>query len=76
MQNGVKKASQALNDAILNTVSDCIISIDSEGRIIEFNRAAEKTFNYKKDDVVGHGKVIEINGVPVRELQNPKIVEI
>jgi len=35
--------------------------------------AIESTLNKKP---VVHGKIIEINGVPVSELKNPKIVEI
>ena len=32
---------------------DCIISIDQEGRVLEFNPAAERTFGYREDEVVG-----------------------
>src|SRR6185503_12032058 len=32
---------------------DCIISIDQEGRIIEFNPAAEKTFGHPRAQVMG-----------------------
>lgn len=33
--------------------SDCIISIDHEGKIIEFNPVAEKLFGYRRAQVIG-----------------------
>ena len=47
------KRSEARKAAILDAALDCIITIDHEGRIIEFNPAAERTFGYRRDDVVG-----------------------
>ena len=47
------RESQALRSAILATALDCIISIDDEGRVVEFNPAAELTFGYSRQDVVG-----------------------
>jgi len=40
-------------DLILNNGLDCVITLDHEGRIVEFNPAAEKTFGYPKADVLG-----------------------
>jgi PAS domain S-box-containing protein len=39
--------------AILEAALDCIITIDDRGRVLEFNRAAEETFGYSAEDVVG-----------------------
>jgi PAS domain S-box-containing protein len=39
--------------AILQAALDCIIAIDHEGRIIEFNPAAEKTFGYSRAEALG-----------------------
>ena len=39
--------------AILESALDCIIIIDARGRILEFNPAAEKTFGYRREQVVG-----------------------
>jgi PAS domain S-box-containing protein len=47
------KRSEARKAAILDSALDCIITIDHEGRINEFNPAAERTFGYKRDEVVG-----------------------
>lgn len=43
----------ALKAAMLDAASDCIVAIDSDGRIIEFNRAAGRTFGYMRPDVLG-----------------------
>ncbi|MGH8471600.1 MAG: sensor domain-containing protein, partial [Gammaproteobacteria bacterium] len=40
-------------DLILNNGLDCVITLDHEGRVVEFNPAAEKTFGYPKANVVG-----------------------
>ena len=45
--------SEARKAAIVDAALDSIISIDHAGRIIEFNPQAEKTFGYKRDDVIG-----------------------
>ena len=39
--------------ATFNTALDCIIVMDSEGLIIEFNPAAEKVFGYRREEVIG-----------------------
>jgi two-component system cell cycle sensor histidine kinase/response regulator CckA len=47
------KASEARNTAILQAVLDAVVSVDNEGRIVEFNRAAEATFGYERANVLG-----------------------
>ncbi len=47
------KRSQVRKAAILDSVLDCIITIDHEARITEFNPAAELTFGYRRDEVIG-----------------------
>ena len=37
----------------MDSALDCIVTIDHEGCISEFNPAAERTFGYRRDDVVG-----------------------
>jgi PAS domain S-box-containing protein len=39
--------------AILQASPDCIIVVDHEGRIIDFNPAAEATFGYRREQVLG-----------------------
>jgi PAS domain S-box-containing protein len=47
------RESEALKGAILESALDCIITIDHEGKVIEWNPAAEATFGYKRSDVLG-----------------------
>ena len=54
--------SEARKAAILESALDCIITADHDGRIIEFNPAAEKTFGWARDDIIG--KKIEDTLVP------------
>ena len=47
------KRSEARKAAILDAALDCIITIDHEGCVSEFNPAAERTFGYRRDEIVG-----------------------
>lgn len=40
-------------NALLNSSLDCIIAIDHDGIIVEFNRAAEIVFDYSADEAIG-----------------------
>ncbi len=44
--------SQARKSAVLEWALDCIVTIDHEGKILEFNPAAEATFGYRREDVI------------------------
>jgi PAS domain S-box-containing protein len=44
---------QARLAGTLEVALDCIVTIDSEGRFIDFNPAAERTFGYQKSEVMG-----------------------
>ena len=45
--------SEARIQAIINSALDCIITMDSNGKIVQFNPAAEQTFGYKSQEVIG-----------------------
>ena len=45
--------SERRTAAIVEGALDCIISMDEEGRVVEFNRAAEATFGYSRDEALG-----------------------
>jgi len=49
----ISRDREAQKSAILTAALDCIISIDHEGKIREFNPAAENTFGYKRSEVLG-----------------------
>jgi PAS domain S-box-containing protein len=42
------------NATVVGIALDCIVTIDHEGRILEWNPAAERTFGHARDDVIGH----------------------
>ncbi len=44
---------EARANAILDTALDCIITINASGHVLEFNPAAERTFGYRRADVLG-----------------------
>jgi PAS domain S-box-containing protein len=45
--------SESRKQSMLDTALDCVLSIDHEGRITEFNPAAETTFGYLREEVIG-----------------------
>ncbi len=47
------KRSEARKAAILDSALDGIVTIDHQGRITEFNPAAERIFGYHRDEVLG-----------------------
>jgi len=47
------KRSESHKAAIVDSSVDCIVAIDHEGRITEFNPAAEHTFGHRRSDVLG-----------------------
>lgn len=47
------KESEARKSAIVEAALDCIITIDHEGTVLEFNPAAESLFGYARDEAVG-----------------------
>jgi PAS domain S-box-containing protein len=51
--NAALKRSEARKTAILDSALDCIVTIDHEACITEFNPAAERTFGHRREDVVG-----------------------
>jgi diguanylate cyclase (GGDEF)-like protein/PAS domain S-box-containing protein len=47
------RKSEARKGAILEGALDCVITMDGEGRVVEFNPAAEKTFGYAREQAMG-----------------------
>jgi PAS domain S-box-containing protein len=45
--------SEARKRAILDSALDCVITMDHEGRVLEFNPSAERTFGYSAKEAVG-----------------------
>jgi PAS domain S-box-containing protein len=49
------RASEALKSAILDTALDAIITMDGQGRVVEFNAAAERMFGHSRTAARGPG---------------------
>lgn len=47
------RASEARKSAMLEASLDCIVSIDADGLVLEFNAAAERTFGYSAEEAIG-----------------------
>ena len=47
------RESEARKSAMFETALDGIVSIDHEGRVVEFNPAAERTFGYRRAEALG-----------------------
>ncbi len=47
------RASEARKSAIVDTSLDCIITMDHQGNVVEFNPAAERTFGHRREEVIG-----------------------
>ena len=43
----------ARKSAILNAAFDCIITMDHNGDVVEVNRATERTFGYRAEEMIG-----------------------
>jgi PAS domain S-box-containing protein len=47
------RESEARKRAILESSMDCIITMDHEGLVVDWNPAAEKTFGYSQKEIIG-----------------------
>ena len=71
------KASEDRYRVLLEHASDGIVSIDSNGKIVEFNRKAEEIFHYTKDEVIGKSlsMIIPKHFAPVHKRGITNLVE-
>jgi PAS domain S-box-containing protein len=46
-------AKEARHRAMLDAALDCVVTIDHEGRVVDFNPAAERTFGYRAAEAIG-----------------------
>lgn len=58
------RESESLKSAIIEASLDCVVIIDHEGRIVEFNPAAEAAFGIKRGQALGKSMVDLI--IPLR----------
>lgn len=59
--------SEARNAAVLEAALDCVVSMDHLGRVVEWNPAAERTFDYSRGEAVGREMAELIIPPPLRE---------
>jgi PAS domain S-box-containing protein len=45
--------TEELSDAIVAAALDCVVTMDHEGTVVDFNPAAEETFGYSREEAVG-----------------------
>lgn len=62
------RASEARKSAVLRTALDCIITMNHEGQVVEFNPAAERTFGYRREEIIGQELCEYIIPTSLREL--------
>jgi PAS domain S-box-containing protein len=48
-----QRESQARKSAMLDSAPDCVVTIDHEGKIFEWNPTAEKVFRHRRAEVMG-----------------------
>ncbi|MDR3638355.1 MAG: PAS domain S-box protein, partial [Isosphaeraceae bacterium] len=61
------RGSEARKAAILASALDGIVSIDDEGKVVEWNPAAEATFGYPRGDVLGRDMCDLLIPPPLRD---------
>lgn len=45
--------NQARNNAIVKASMDALVTVDQQGRVVDYNKVAEQTFGWKYDEIVG-----------------------
>lgn len=59
--------SESRNRAIVQAALDCIVTIDQAGKIIEFNPAAENTFGFRREEMLGKDLAETLLTQPTRD---------
>jgi PAS domain S-box-containing protein len=59
--------SETRKAAVLDSVLDCIVTMNADGVVLEFNAAAERTFGYTKADAIGRALADLIIPTPLRQ---------
>jgi len=67
------KESQAHMRAIFETALDAMVTVDGDGRIVEFNPAAERIFGYTASAVLGTQLADTLFSPPESEIQRRRI---
>jgi PAS domain S-box-containing protein len=65
-EHSLRQSEESMR-SILESALDCVITMDHQGRVMEFNPAAETTFGYRRDEAVGQLLSDLIIPPPLRE---------
>ena len=68
--------SEAFNRAILDSAMDGILAIDAEGKVLEFNHAAERSFGFSRVDALGQDVAELIFPAATRESRRRELKEV
>jgi PAS domain S-box-containing protein len=68
--------NEAFKSAMVNASLDPIITTNDRGEILEFNQAAERTFLYQRQDVLGRSAVDVLVPPPMRGARDHGIVSL
>ncbi|MBI3706475.1 MAG: PAS-domain containing protein [Proteobacteria bacterium] len=72
----ILRESEALKSAMIDSSLDAIITMSDQGEILEFNPAAERTFKYARDDVLGRRVVDVIVPPHLRHRHNEGLMQL
>lgn len=70
------KESETRKAKIIESSLDCIITMDEDGNVIEFNSAAEKTFGYRREEIVGKSLAEHIIPPRLREQHHNGLIRL
>jgi PAS domain S-box-containing protein len=61
------RATQEVSAGIVRAALDCVITMDHEGRVVDFNPAAEDTFGYRREEAIGRTVAELVIPIEMRE---------
>jgi PAS domain S-box-containing protein len=61
----------ALNRSILESAAEGIITLDKNGKILSFNKAAEEMFKYSREEIIGKPDWLLVKEVKEKENEGP-----
>jgi PAS domain S-box-containing protein len=67
--------SEGMADGVVKSAMDCIVVMDHRGQVVEFNPAAERTFGYSRDQMLGR-KVAELMPVHFRDRHRAAVARV
>lgn len=68
----ISSKNEAISNLIITTTPNAIVVLDKKHRIIEFNKAAERLFNVKREDVLHYNFMEALDYTPFRKLNSNK----